>query len=114
MQTKTIKDQWIEWLNEDTKEALNKNLGEGKFPAAQEYIDAGVDPQTYKYWYNLQGWDIDQMLKLGQAIADLDPTGRRLTQEDMDRLKLPYSGYTIAYMFCNGDLSLEQVKELID
>lgn len=102
----SIRQLWIDKIGEDN---LNSPLGEGLFPPAIKYIEAGVFPDEYDRWYSINGWDIERMIELEEHEAiDIDELGQYT-----DRGNGGY-GDTIAYKYCNGDLSLEEVLEILE
>jgi hypothetical protein len=86
---------------------LDRSVDGGSMQTATEYIAAGIDPDTYLDWYNVGGFDISGMQELEDAGIDLKLTGE-LTSEGR-------GGYnnTIAYKYCNGDLSLDAVRAIL-
>jgi len=47
------------------------------------------------------------------AEIDLDKVSRQPTDFEIEKYNLPYSGYSLAYMHSNGDLSLDDLQEMI-
>jgi hypothetical protein len=94
-----------DWNDKPWDEWLKKALGDGVFPTVQEYIDAGVSPEQYQSWYAVYGWDIERMKELEAAGVDIDECWK----------PVKVFGYenSIAYAYCNNDIDIERVKELI-
>lgn len=101
----TLLQRWIDMVG--GKERLDHPLGDGIFPSAREYFEAGITPEEYRVWYRVRGWDIQSMLELVDAGISLDALGERTTKG------LGAYKDTIAYKFCNGDLTFDQVLVLI-
>lgn len=101
-----LKQLWIDRLGEEN---LDFPLGDGVFPSASEYIQAGVFPEEYDRWYQVGAWDIKSMIELEEhETIDVDQLGQ-FTDEGSGG----YS-HTIAYKYCNGDLSIEQVLRILE
>lgn len=83
-------------------------LGDGMFPSAREYLKHGISPKEYLIWYAVGGWDIEKMREL--VAAGLDDYDKLICQTEEG-----FANYraTIAYKYCNGDLTIDDVKRLI-
>jgi hypothetical protein len=111
--TDNLRAQWLAFFNldetcpaEEIAEEMESILGDGTFCSANEYIEAGVSPADYKRWYKVNGFDIESMKELEQAFSgDIEWLGTRTEN------KCGYS-QTLAYQYCNGDLSMEELKAL--
>jgi hypothetical protein len=101
-----LKTQWLARFKLAPAD-LDLSVDGGSMQTANAYIAAGIDPDTYLKWYDVGGFDIDRMQELEDAGIDLKLTAE-LTSEGS-------SGYnnTIAYKYCNGDLSLDRVRAIL-
>jgi hypothetical protein len=110
--TTTLRQEWVDQFGFDLDldpKAFDGLLGDGNMPSANEFIAAGVSPAEYlDVYYPAGGFDIDRMKEL---LAEGFVASELKAQTD-----LGHGGYnaSIGYKYCNGDLSLEQVKEIVN
>jgi hypothetical protein len=102
-----LKKYWIERFGLHDPADLDLSVNGGLMQTANEYIAAGIDPDTYLNWYGVGGFDIDSMLELTDAGINIKLTAE-LTSEGR-------GGYnnTIAYKYCNGDLNLDAIRAIL-
>lgn len=98
------------WLNH--VENLQSELEDGTTP--QSWIDQGFDFEEAWQWRQAGAFNPERTKELADAGYDPDDVSRTvLAQEEVD-LKIVYSGYSIAYMFCNCDIGLEDVARMVN
>lgn len=98
--------QWVEVAGGENR--MDLLLGDGIFPSAREYFEAGVSVKEYRMWYSVGGWDIASMRELeNMELADYDNLGEQ-TEEGVGAYRA-----SIAYKYCNGDIDIEDVRRLI-
>lgn len=100
-----LKTQWLDQFKLDPAEI--DLCVDGLMQTPEEYIAAGIDPDRYLNWYRVGGFEIDRMLELEDAGIDI-----KLTGESTSEGRGGYNN-TIAYKYCNGDLSLDAVKKIL-
>jgi hypothetical protein len=100
-----LENLWLHQFQLDLTD-LNLSVDGGSMQTPNEYIAAGIDPDTYLKWYDVGGVDIDRMLELKAAGISIKLLGTIATGRD------GYS-YPIAYCYCNGDLNLDEVKAIL-
>lgn len=80
----------------------------------QDWLKAGFTPDTARAWRSVGAFNPDKAMELEQAGVSPGEVSQRVTIEQEQEFELSYSGYSVAYMFCNGDLDIEIVKQLIE
>ena len=101
-----LKNLWLEQFKLEPEE-LNIHMDNGTMQKPDEYIAAGIDPDTYLDWYHVGGFDIDRMIELENAGIDIKLLGTMITTAG--------NGYprTIANAYCNNDLTLNAVTAIL-
>jgi hypothetical protein len=100
-----LKNQWLEQFGLEPED-LNVCMDNGSMQKPNEYIAAGIDPDTYLEWYQVGGFNIDRMLELEDAEIDIRLLGTIITAGN----SYPRS---IANVYCNNDLTLEGVRAIL-
>ena len=107
---------------------LDTQFEDGTTP--EEWLEAGFGPVSAIYWMQLgafgftQIWELEKVHEASKfdfltAIAKRcceAQIARPLNEEEIQLLQVSeeLTCYTIPYLYCNGDLSMEQVKQLAD
>lgn len=99
------------WIDQGSE--LDSELEDGTTP--RQWIDLGFPRDEAMEWIRAGCFDpkkVCRLIVLGLSPGDV----ARRTDEKMERrFGLGYSGYSLGYMFCNGDLdSPEQLRILVD
>lgn len=108
---KSLLEQWQEFLSLNELH-IDQELEDGT--TASMWLDNELSPKDFRYWFRAGGFDPERVKELENALISPEDVSRRLTEEEETEYGPPYNGYSIAYMFCNGDLSLAEVKRLVN
>lgn len=101
----TVKELWSKHFSD-----LSEEMEDGTTP--QQWIDQGFAPESYYEWSRVGGFNPEKCKELSKEFEPYILSHRISTLEEFDE-DFSYSGYTIAYMYCNGDLSIEDVRGLV-
>jgi hypothetical protein len=74
------------------------------------WIEAAVPPEDIDGWLSVSVWDAGACAKLRAAGVTSDQF-EGLDQEKLDGIA--FDGSDLAYMYCNGDVSLARVLEVL-
>jgi len=108
--TQEIKQAWTAWLqNADVQ--IDSELSCGL--TAQDWLDEGLYPSERENCLAAGAFNPESCSELLIAEIDLDEASRQPTDAEIEKYDLPYSGYSLAYMHSNGDLSLDDFQEMI-
>jgi hypothetical protein len=67
-----------------------------------EWIAQGIHYEIYREWVSVGGFDAAAVCQLIEAFVDPD-----------DAMLPSETGYSLAYAFCNGDITLVELQEAI-
>jgi len=107
--TAQLNQLWLEFVGEDKD--LDCELEDGSTP--EEWIAQGFSPVGFQEWLKAGVFNPERVKELEAAGFEASEVSRRVTAEEEIENGFSYSGYSIAYMFCNGDLSIENVRKLV-
>ena len=107
MTTKELEKRWQEF----SVDGLDVQLEDGTSPRA--WIEQGFGPRAFQRWFQAGGFDPERISELVEEGFDSEDVSDLVDAADEEDLNLSYSGYSIAYMYCNGDLTIEQVRRLV-
>ena len=106
--TTTAAKSWI-----DDGSDLDSELEDGTTP--RQWIAQGFPKDEAIEWMSAGCFDpesVSRLVVLGFSAEDVAP---QVDEEIERKFGLGYAGYSIGYMFCNGDLdSAEQLRDLVD
>jgi len=108
-QAEYLKALWLNFV-EGFQGNLESELENASKPSA--WLAEGFTPEQYKIWAAIGAFDPAGAKALDEAGFDMDVLARKVSFEEAAAHSLSYSGLSIAYMFCNGDLTLEGIKQL--
>lgn len=101
---------WQEFLGATSPEEFQ--FEDGSTP--KMWIEEGfTNPQDARAWMEVGGFDPERVKELEAAGITPDQVKRRVTEQEELDMNLSYSRRSIAYMFCNNDLDMDQLKQLI-
>ena len=104
--TEELKQKWLSLLG-----SLHVELQDGTTPA--QWIEQGYNPTEHRAWFKAGGFDPSRVKELESEGFTPGDVARRVNDNELDDEKIE-SGLSIAYMYCNGDLSIEDVHRLIN
>lgn len=79
----------------------------------RQWQDQEFTPDEATAWRLAGAFDAEKARELADADFDPDELSAVVTEADKEKFNIGYSGYSIAYVYCNGDLTLEQLKQII-
>jgi len=108
--TQEIKQAWVSWLQE-ANAAMGSELSCGL--TAQDWLNEGLSPSERISCLAVGAFSPECCVELLASGVDLGEIGRWPTDNEVEKYNIPHSGYSLAYMYCNGDLSLSDLQEMI-
>lgn len=109
-----LKYQWknvVGWFD------LVKEMEDGT--RAIEWVNIGVTPEQYQQWKKANANEHGARLYPDKVKLLIDhgitpiPASLRVTRAECEALKLPYSGETLCYMFCQSHIALDEIDAIL-
>ncbi len=111
----TISEQWDKYCNENVMDR-NALFEDGTTPL--DWEKNGFSPTDCQFWMSLGAFDMDRIREIESIHEESDfdfltAIALPITDEDIEQtwgLSHSYKGYTLAYLYCNGAISKEELK----
>ena len=81
--------------------------------APREWIDAGFSPEEFQDWSIAGGFSPNRTKVIKEAGLLPDQVAFHLLPEEQEKFELESSGETFLFMFCNEQLPLETLQQLV-
>lgn len=104
-----LTEEWQQFLA-DSDSDIEAELEDGTKP--QHWIEQGFNPVEAHAWQNVDAFDPIRVRELTKLGFSHDQVGRRLTEQENQEYGFR-SGHTIAYLWCNDNLSVEHLRKLV-
>ncbi len=101
------------WIDGEDRGDLDRPREDGTTP--RQWIAQGLPKGEAIEWMNAGCFDPESVPRLAILGFAPEDVALRIDEEMERKFGLSYAGYSIGYMFCNGDLdSAEQLRKLVD